>query len=302
MWFAPPREIAAVRAFSRLPEALRHPRRSAWADANATGAALHSFLEGPCFDAAGRLHVVDIPNGRILRLDSPERWEVVAEYEGWPNGMALRPADGALLIADYRRGLLALDPGSGRIAPVLETALTEGFKGLNDLVVHPGDGSVLFTDQGQTGLQDPTGRVFRLRTDGGLDRLIATAPSPNGIALNRTGTHCYVAMTRSSQVWRFALRPADAMVGKANLFCQLPGGPAGPDGMAVDAADRLWVTNPGHGIVWGLDPRGVPVWRADCTGFGLMPTNCCVTPDGATMLVTESASGTILAFDIPPAA
>lgn len=230
MWFAPPREIAAVRAFSRLPEALRHPRRSAWADANAAGAALNSFLEGPCFDAAGRLHVLDISNGRILRLDSPEPWEVVAEYEGWPNGMALRPADGALRITDYRRGLLALAPESGRIAPVLETALTEGFKGLNDLVVHPGDGSVLFTDQGQTGLQDPTGRVFRLRADGGLDRLIATAPSPNGIALNRAGTHCYVAMTRSSQVWRFARGRRMRWSGRRTCSASSPAGQQGRTG------------------------------------------------------------------------
>lgn len=300
MWFAPPREIPA-RLFAALPDAYRRPRRTPWSDANRGGAAIDSFLEGPCFDTAGRFHVTDIPNGRIFR-PGPEGWELVAEYEGWPNGMAAMPRGGphggALLITDYRHGLLSLDPGTGSIAPVLETVLSESFRGLNDLVP-AGDGSVLFTDQGQSGLQDPSGRVWRLWPDGRLDRLIGNGPSPNGIALNRAGTHCHVAMTRSCEVWRFALRP-DAVVGKAQCFTRIPAGASGPDGLAVDAHDRLFVANPGHGQVWVVDPHGVIVARVDCTAFGRHTTNCCFAPDGTTLLITESGSGRVLAAEIPP--
>jgi gluconolactonase len=298
MWTTPPRALTP-RLFARMPDALRRMRRTPWSDANRAGAAIDGFLEGPCFDAAGRLHVVDIPNGRILRVEGAERWEVLVEYEGWPNGMQAAP-DGTLLIADYRRGLLRLDPATGAITPVLETVLSEGFKGLNDLVIAR-DGAVLFTDQGQTGLQDPTGRVWRLGADGRLDRLIGNGPSPNGIALNAAQTHCYVAMTRSCAVWRFALRSGDAVVGKAQLFFDVPPGTSGPDGLAVDAADRLFVANPGHGQVWGADAHGVPVLRIDCTGFGRMPTNCAFAPDGRTLFITESASGSILAAEVPAA-
>jgi gluconolactonase len=294
MWFTPPREIP-VRLFSALPAAHRRSRRSAWADANRGGAAIDSFLEGPCFDAAGSLLVADIPHGRVFRVGGRD-WDLVAEYDGWPNGLAA--AGGALLVADYRRGLLRLDPATGAAAPVLETVLSEGFRGLNDLVVDAA-GAVLFTDQGQTGLQDPSGRVYRLWPDGRLDRLVSNGPSPNGIALNRAGTHCYVAMTRSCEVWRFALRP-DAVVGKANCFFRAPAGTSGPDGMAVDPHDRLFVVNPGHGQVWGLDAHGMLLFRLDCTGFGRMPTNCCFAPDGRTLLITESASGQVLAAEIPP--
>ncbi|MCO6417629.1 SMP-30/gluconolactonase/LRE family protein [Siccirubricoccus sp. KC 17139] len=293
MWPPPPRELP-VRRFSALPSGLRQPRRTAWSDANRAGAAIDSFLEGPCFDAAGAFYVSDIPNGRIFRVKG-EAWELIAEYEGWPNGLAAR--EGELLITDYRHGLLSLAPATGAIAPVLENVLSEGFRGLNDLVVDAA-GNILFTDQGQTGLQDPSGRVWRLGADGRIDRLIGNGPSPNGIALNAAGTHCYVAMTRSCEVWRFALR-GDAVVGKANCFFRVPAGTSGPDGMAVDAADRLFIANPGHGQVWGVDPHGMPLFRLDCTGFGRMPTNCCLTPDGRTLLITESQSGTVLAADIP---
>lgn len=301
MWFTPPRAIPA-RLFASLPAAFRRPRRTAWSDANRGGAEIDSFLEGPCFDDLGRFHVTDIPNGRVFRLAEGGAWEVVAEYEGWPNGMAFAPRGGphggSLLVTDHRHGLLSLDPDSGAIAPVLETVLSESFKGLNDLVL-AADGAVLFTDQGQSGLQDPTGRVWRLGADGRLDRLIGNGPSPNGIALNRAGTHCYVAMTRSCEIWRFALRP-DAMVGKAQCFCRIPAGASGPDGLAVDAHDRLFVANPGHGQVWVVDPHGVIVARVDCTEFGRHTTNCCFAPDGTTLLVTESGSGRVLAADIPP--
>jgi gluconolactonase len=86
MWFDPPRPIAAS-LLSRLPNALRRPRPSAWAQANRGGLPIDSFLEGPCFDAAGNLFCVDIPHGRIFRVAGTQ-WEAVAEYEGWPNGLA----------------------------------------------------------------------------------------------------------------------------------------------------------------------------------------------------------------------
>jgi gluconolactonase len=293
--FDPPRCLTPT-LLSRLPDAQRRPQRSAWADANRGGAPIDSFLEGPCFDDAGTLFCTDIPHGRIFRV-AGDAWAEIAVYEGWPNGLAARGDE--LLVADYRHGLLTLDPRGGGMAPVLETVLSEGFRGLNDLVLHP-DGSVLFTDQGQTGLQDPTGGVYRLHADGRLDRLIANGPSPNGIALNRAATHVYVAMTRSCEVWRFALRP-DALVAKANLFFRTPAGTAGPDGMAVDPFDRLCVANPGHGQVWVVDPHGVATHRIDCTGFGRMPTNCTLAPDGRTLVITESESGSLLAVELPAA-
>jgi gluconolactonase len=293
MWTDPPKLIQPS-LLSRLPEALRRLRPTAWADANRAGQAVDSFLEGPCFDAAGNLHCTDIPHGRVFRV-AGSHWEVVAEYEGWPNGLAARGED--LLVADYRHGLLTLDPVTGAMAPLLETILSEGLRGINDLILLP-DGGVVFTDQGQTGLQDPTGRVWRLHPDGRMDKLIGNGPSPNGLVMNRAGTHLMVAMTRSCEIWRFVLRP-DAVVAKANLFFRIPAGTSGPDGLAVDAHDRLFVANPGHGQVWVVDPHGLCTHRIDCTGFGRMPTNCTFAPDGRTLVITESQSGSLLAAEIP---
>ena len=293
MQFPPPRPLAS-RVLTRMPERFRRLERSEWADANRAGAPVDSFLEGPCYDAAGRLHVVDIPYGRIFRIEG-DAWTLVAAYDGWPNGLKVL-ADQTLLAADYRRGLMRIDPATGAAVALLQTVMSESFKGLNDLTLRK-DGSVLFTDQGQTGLQDPTGRVWRQHADGRLDRLLATCPSPNGIVLNSAQTHAYVAMTRSCEVWRFLLRD-DAVVAKAQCFARVPPGTSGPDGLAMDAHDRLYICNPGHGCVWVVDAHGVPLYRIDSCA-GRMLTNCALTPDQRAVVMTESETGSILITEVP---
>lgn len=294
MWFAPPRELG-TRLMTRLPDRFRTPRRNDWTVANLSGATAEAVLEGPCFDDRGRLYVVDIPFGRIFRIEGTT-WTLVAEYEGWPNGLKAT-ADGKLIAADYKRGLMSIDPAAGTATPVLSGVNSEGFKGVNDLTIHP-NGCILFTDQGQTGLHDPTGRVWRLWPDGRLDRLIANAPSPNGLALNRAGTHLYVAMTRSAQIWMFELRN-DAVVNKVQCFSQLPGGRGGPDGLAVDEHDRLFICDTGHGCVWVLDARAEPCFRI-VSSAGRVLTNCVIAPDGRTLVITDASTQSILACEVPP--
>jgi gluconolactonase len=179
---------------------------------------------------------------------------------------------------------------------VLQTVVSESFKGLNDLTLHD-DESILFTDQGQTGLQDPSGRVWRLHKDGRLDKLISTGPSPNGLVLNTAQTHLYVAMTRSCEVWRFLLRD-DAVVAKAQCFARVPAGLVGPDGLAMDRDDRLYIANPGHGCVWVVDPHGMLLYRIQSCA-GRMTTNCALTPDASGLVVTESETGSILIAEVP---
>ena len=38
----------------------------------------------------------------------------------------------------------------------------------------------------------------------------------------------------------------------------------------------------------------MPLFVADCRGFGRMPTNCCLTPDGRELRVTEAESGRVV--------
>jgi gluconolactonase len=294
-YFRPPEDVT-TEVFARLPEHLRFKnRRSGWAFGKGHDF-LHSFLEGPSFDRAGNLYVVDIPYGRVLRIPPSAEWTVVTEYDGWPNGLKIHK-DGRIFIADHRHGLLSLDPDTGKVTPILEHVRREGFKGLNDLIF-ASNGDLYFTDQGQTGLQDLTGRVFRMRADGQIDCLLQNVPSPNGLVLSVDEKALFVAVTRANQIWRLPLH-ADGTTSKVAAFITLSGGLAGPDGLALDEQGGLAVAHCGLGTVWIFDHLGEPVFRVrSCAG--LATTNVAYGgPDRRTLFVTESDSGTILKASLP---
>ncbi|OZI54088.1 SMP-30/gluconolactonase/LRE family protein [Bordetella genomosp. 4] len=298
MWnlsFSPPIVIEA-KVIASVPQELRLQRRSAWADANKAGHIVDCFLEGPVFDKAGTLYVTDIPHGRIFRIDDGDRWHLVAETGGWPNGLALHE-DGSLWVADYRKGILRCDPATGAVTTVLGHRNSESFKGVNDLVFDR-EGRLYFTDQGQTGLHDPQGRVYRYdERNGRLDLLLSNAPSPNGIALDAAEKVLFVAVTRANQVWRAPVLN-DGSISKMGAF-QTFFGTSGPDGLATLPSGELLVAHASLGGVFVLNSRGEVTHYLKSPIDGSTVTNVAVCPDGKHVVFTESASGSILQAELP---
>jgi gluconolactonase len=291
---APPRLIETT-MFSAMPDRFRRKSEcSEWADANRPGQPTDCFIEGPSFDAEGHLYIVDIPFGRIFRVAPDGAWSLVIEYDGWPNGLKIHP-DGRVLVADYRHGLMVLDESAGRMQKLLTARNSESFKGCNDLHI-AGNGDIYFTDQGQTGLHDPTGRVYRLRPDGRLDCLINTGISPNGLVLDATETVLFVAMTRDNSVWRVPLMK-DGGVAKVGRFCSTFG-TSGPDGLTMDAAGRLFVAHASLGYVFVFAPNGELIARIkSCTGPSC--TNVAIGgKNNDRLYITESVTGTVMVADI----
>lgn len=287
--------LKTAEVWTTLPDAFRAGAKpTAWANANRAGEVIDSFLEGPVFDDHGNLFVTDIPYGRVFKITPQGQWELVVQYDGEPNGMKwLR--EGVLLITDYQNGLMQLDVHSKTVSPMLRRRHSESFKGVNDLTFDR-RGNLYFTDQGQTGLHDPTGRVYRLRPSGQLDCLLDNVTSPNGLVLSPDERVLFVAATRGNEVWRAPLMP-DGSVSKVGRFFTSHG-PSGPDGLAMDCDGHLLIANPGLGCVWRLNEKAEPthVWQSP-VGNGV--TNLAFDPCQARALATESASGSILMFDTP---
>lgn len=172
---------------------------------------------------------------------------------------------------------------------------SESFKGVNDLTFDFG-GNCYFTDQGQTGLHDPSGRVYRLRANGQLDLFIGGIPSPNGVALDTTGKVIFVAVTRANQVWRGPLL-ADGSVAKVGAFRTFFGA-SGPDGMAVDVENRLVVAHASLAGAFVLNSRG-EVTHFVKSPSGSTVTNVAYRPGTSKLVMTESETGTILEADLP---
>lgn len=297
MFAAPP--VVATTVFARIPDRFRISGRSnRWIDVQRGGAATGCFLEGPSFDRDGRLYVVDVAWGRIFRIAADGEVELYTEYDGEPNGLKIH-RDGRLFVADYRHGIMVVDPQSRAVTPFLDRAVLDRFKGVNDLVF-ASNGDLYFTDQGLTGLHDPTGRLYRVRVDGQLDCLLDNIPSPNGLVLNLDESAVFVNVTRGNCVWRAPLLP-NGMPFKVGVFVQLSGGMGGPDGLAIDVAGNLAVAHIGMGVVWLFSRLGEPLARINSCE-GLATTNVAYGGgDNKSLYITESESGTVLVarLDVP---
>lgn len=294
MFFALP-ETIETEVYARLPDEFQaRNRTSSWLDGRQHGE-MGSFLEGPSADRQGNIYCTDIPYGRIFRVRPDKVWDLVAAYDGEPNGLKIH-RDGRLFVADHRRGLLTIDPATGAVTPLVERAFSEGFRGLNDLHFAL-NGDLYFTDQGQTGHQDPSGRVYKLDNDGRLARIMDGIPSPNGLVLSADERTLFVNVTRANAVWRLPLMQGDRVT-KVGTFLQLSGG-GGPDGLAHDADGGLVVAHTGLGTVWRFDKRGEPTHRVrSCLGD--KTTNIAFGgPDNRTLFITESETGSILSARMP---
>ena len=294
MYLDTPPKLIPTQVFSAMPDEFRRKVRTEWADANRPGAATDCFIEGPSFDASGNLYIVDIPFGRIFKVSPDRKWSLVVEYDGWPNGLKIS-RDGRILVADYRHGIMELDARAGRMQKILTSRNSESFRGCNDLHI-AGNGDIYFTDQGQTGLHDPTGRVYLLSTSGRLDCLIDTGISPNGLVLDPAEAVLFVAMTRDNAVWRMPFMK-DGSVSKVGRFCSMFG-PSGPDGMTMHKDGRLFVAHASLGHVFVFAPNGECIARIkSCAGQSC--TNVAIGGEKRDRLyITESVTGTVLVADI----
>lgn len=294
-----PQDLAAT-GFVSLPEALRKTGpRSSWFDERPF-ASTHSFLEGPAFDRAGNLWCVDIAWGRIFRITPEGACTVAAEYEGHPNGLRIH-RDGRLFIADRERGLMVMHPDEGEVQPLIPGPGpgSEKFLGLNDLTFAQ-NGDLYFTDQGETGLENPSGSLYCLRAHGRLDHILGNLPGPNGLALNADDSVLYLNLSRANAVWTVPLNRA-GKINRVSNFIQLSGGSGGPDGIAIDEEGSLAVAHSGLGAVWLFSKIGEPLYRIR-SSVGLRTTNIAYGGlDNKTLYITESHSGTILQATLPVA-
>jgi gluconolactonase len=283
MYLGDPPTVLETEVFTTLPEAL----------VKRVDGKPRNFLEGPSFDQDGNLLCVDVQAGCVYRISPAGEWEVLAEYDGVPNGLKVH-RDGRAFIADRKRGVMVLDPARATLDCLLPgPAAGESFLGLNDLIFGA-NGDLYFTDQGRSGLQSPTGRVWRYTAAGDLDCLIDNAPSPNGLVFNMRETALYVAVTRANAVWRIEL---DDPARRTGLFVQLFA--AGPDGLAMDEAGNVVVAHPTVGAVWLFNRVGVPVYYLKSCAREMTTNIAYGGEDNRTLFITESRSCSILTARLP---
>jgi sugar lactone lactonase YvrE len=170
----------------------------------------------------------------------------VGHTGGRPLGIEI-DSDGRLLVCDARRGVLRVDPRTGRSEAMVEQVFGKPMRFCNNAAIHS-SGDVYFSDSSQRYgiehwkddfVQDThTGRLLRRRASGGVSVLLEGLAFANGVALASDESYVAVAETAGRSVCRLWL--AGAFAGQMDFLCEdLPGY---PDNIARGSDGLIWVT------------------------------------------------------------
>ncbi|MFP1683970.1 SMP-30/gluconolactonase/LRE family protein [Alloalcanivorax sp. C16-1] len=203
--------------------------------------------EDVAIDADGNLYV-GYQDGRLVRFDpNGTDPDLIANTDGRPLGLDFAP-DGTLVVADGYRGLLRVNPASGALTVLADSAGGVPFRFTDDVDV-ASDGTVYFTDA-----SSKFGPAMHARDDiiehGGHGRFLRYDPAngtttvlidglqfANGVALSRDEDFVVVTQTGSYNIVRYWLKGERA--GEHEVF--LDNLPGIPDGISANGDGTFWV-------------------------------------------------------------
>ncbi|WP_233350160.1 SMP-30/gluconolactonase/LRE family protein [Henriciella mobilis] len=266
-----------------------------------------TWSEGPAWDPVrARLYFSDVPQnkawmwseagGKELFLDPSGAAEAEGFREPGSNGL-LYANDGSLLVCNHGlRRVERLNIETRERSVVADQFDGKPFNSPND-VIEASDGTIYFTDPpyGLAGMNDSPLKaltfngVYRLRPGGTVELLLDDMTFPNGVALSPDQTRLYVSQSDpAAPILRELSFDGDGAIASDRiLFDAAPfaedGSPGLPDGMAVDAAGRIFLTGPGG--IFVVAPQGQVLGRIR------MPkatANCAFGGDGSRLFITSS--------------
>ncbi|HET7833147.1 MAG TPA: SMP-30/gluconolactonase/LRE family protein [Gallionella sp.] len=232
--------------------------------------------EGPIALPDGSLIFTETRANRITRIAEDGSTSVILENSNGSNGLAF-DRTGALVSVQVQ------NPRVGIVYPGERAKVyAEQFDGVpfvrpNDLVLSITRGDIYFTDSGaaptapgqvQATAVAPRPAVYRIKPSGELLRIASDIERPNGIQLSPDEKVLYVANTLGEFVFAYDVA-ADGSIGNKREFAKLDGYrknasgiySSGADGLAVDAAGRLYVAS----------TSGIQVFSASGQGLGIIP-------------------------------
>lgn len=250
-------------------------------------------IEGPAFDAAGTLYVVNFGrNGTIGKVDRHGNAELFVELPAGSVANSIKfDRAGDMFLADYpMHNVLKVSMKDRTVSVHAHDSL---FNQPNDLCINPKD--QLFASDPHW--KSSTGKLWRIDPDGSTHLLEDSMGTTNGIELSPDERTLYVNESIQRTVWRYNVDEAGNVSGKT-LFHSFPD--FGMDGMKCDAEGNLYITRYGKGTIAVLSPAGsllreIPLTGKNCSNlvFG--------GPDGKDVFVTMQDRKLIEHFvnDIP---
>lgn len=250
-----------------------------------------AFPEGPAFDKEGNTWLVEKEGGNLICIKAQH----VHRYftGGAPNGIAIG-SDNRVWFCDSQQNKIRIfDLITGTIETVAEQTGTAPLKMPNDLAFD-NKGNLLFTCPGDK-LTDGTGYVCCLAPGQPVLKVWENLFYPNGLAFSEDFSRLYLAETGTRLIREFNW-DARSLTLSAPVVIANAGGTVGPDGIALDEAENIYVAVYGAGVIKKFNRKGHLSGEISLPGKN--PTNCAIDPQGqAGLLVTEAETGSLLQIE-----
>jgi gluconolactonase len=172
--------------------------------------------------------------GQVYRIDGNGKVEQLTTLGSFNGGIAFSPRDHALIVCCPARGLVHVDPSSGKF-DVFATHAGEHKMGCPNFPVYDRAGNLFVTDSGDW--KKNNGRLLRFTPDGKGTSLAGPLGYANGLALSADEKTLFMVESNTDRVFKFDVR-ADGSVGDAQVHAENVG--RLPDGLALDADGNLY--------------------------------------------------------------
>lgn len=253
------------------------------------------FPESPVFDFEGRLWFVEIHGGNLSCWNGQqlERFDV----QGKPNGATI-DSMGNVWFCDSERGEIRVFYPSLKIfeTKCIETVDGTHLKRPNDLIFDA-KGNLIFSDHAD-GRDNPVSTICVLPADGNQAKAISSEKYfTNGLALSANGKKLIFAETYNQCLWVGDWDADQLVFSNERVFAKAGNGPQGPDGIAFDEYENIYVTVYNESKILVFDSEGNQIDRIYIKGK--CPTSCAFDPAGKLgLVVTEAERGEVLSIKI----
>ena len=196
-----------------------------------------------------QLYWTDIPSGRMFRYD-PATGEHEQFYQGQIVGGFTIQTEGTLLL--FMAGGAVKIWRNGELIDLLEEIPDERDSRFNDVIADP-QGRVFC---GTMPIKNRLGRLYQLRTDSKLIKLLDGIGISNGMGFTPDRKHMYYTDTSAGTIYIFDYDQDSGVISNQNTFIVVPEGEGSPDGMTVDAEGYLWSARWDGGCLVRYSPDG----------------------------------------------
>jgi gluconolactonase len=251
------------------------------------------FPEGPCFDHYGNLWFVEIKGGNLSCWDGQnlKRFDV----DGTPNGVMI-DRQGHVWFCDSERGeIRTYNPKTEEFNTICcETIDGEKLKRPNDLIFDK-CGNLIFSDHAD-GRTEFISTFCVLPKNSDKAKVISSGKLfTNGLAFCNNGSTLLLAETYNQQLWIGEWDAEKLELLNERPFAKAGNGPWGPDGIAFDENENLYVTVFNEHLINVYNKNGVLIDKI--LTIGSRPTSCAFDQSGKIgLVVTEAERGEILSF------